>query len=554
MPVTYFFQEEIGESLDFPNAFMTNPPAVSAATDGAVGTQSPFSETDGHYVSPPPKHRLFPCYETGSVVMIYRAHLRFTALICTLMIVFSNSFSTTNSRHEELIAALHFIDSIQNPHNCSTITEFIPSSMGDGGGFASKFQLGASEFMYRFACGKFQLPVHIHGHLGGYSGGKECAHAKHGWTCFFLPSSRCDTYLNTALKHTVDSNKHKNNETTPAKVLKTLLLPTARQCYKRPHTTEELVPPRFQHLGMAFWWGAMQHYLFRLQPHAFRHIHRLASSTGIMHRSRSFSSQSLLIGLHVRHGDKHTDGFHEHSFEEELQLARNTTICPIQSKPQMSGGMNITTTTIGINCFLPVAKAELLLAPAQLHKNVTTALTEGDNSKQELPSTPMVIQAKDIDRYDQRSNNSDIILNQESRNHVQSLLVPVSVFVASDDVAVIKAARNMGYFTQVMGLSHRNPSSSSNYNNSNDIAFSEILSRDTAMGYNSSLEIIADIYFLSQCNVLVGMAASQIFRIAVGISNATGLLIQARAVDMDQDNKIREMSNFFKVPYFEVFN
>jgi len=126
--------------------------------------------------------------------------------------------------------------------------------------------------------------------------------------------------------------------------------------------------------------------------------------------------------------------------------------------------------------------------------------------------------------------------------------------VASDDVAVIKAARNMGYFTQVMGLSHRNPSSSSNYNNSNDIAFSEILSRDTAMGYNSSLEIIADIYFLSQCNVLVGMAASQIFRIAVGISNATGLLIQARAVDMDQDNKIREMSNFFKVPYFEVFN
>jgi hypothetical protein len=36
------------------------------------------------------------------------------------------------------------------------------------------------------------------------------------------------------------------------------------------------------------------------------------------------------------------------------------------------------------------------------------------------------------------------------------------------------------------------------------------------------LEIISDIYFLSQCNSLVGISASQVFRMAVAISNVTG--------------------------------
>jgi hypothetical protein len=49
-----------------------------------------------------------------------------------------------------------------------------------------------------------------------------------------------------------------------------------------------------------------------------------------------------------------------------------------------------------------------------------------------------------------------------------------------------------------------------------------VLIKNNDMGYNASLEIITDMYFLSQCTTLVGIAASQVFRTAVGISNATG--------------------------------
>jgi hypothetical protein len=68
----------------------------------------------------------------------------------------------------------------------------------------------------------------------------------------------------------------------------------------------------------------------------------------------------------------------------------------------------------------------------------------------------------------------------------------------------------------------------------------------------SSLQI-TDIYFLSRCTTLVGIAASQVFRVAVGISNATGLLRAAIVMDHDQTGRIKRMSEKFGLPFPEVF-
>jgi len=64
---------------------------------------------------------------------------------------------------------------------------------------------------------------------------------------------------------------------------------------------------------------------------------------------------------------------------------------------------------------------------------------------------------------------------------------------------------------------------------------------------------ITDIYFLSRCTTLVGIAASQVFRVAVGISNATGLLRAAITMDHDQTPRIKRMSEKFGLPFPETF-
>lgn len=438
-------------------------------------------------------------------------------------------------QQHQFAAALRYISAVQNPHDCSWITRYIPSDIYHGGGFASKFQLAASQFMFRFAYGKFQMPVIVRGHLGGYSRGKECANAKYGWTCFFLESSRCDSFLADAAAAYKNGT---NTTTTPTAIM----IDRTWVNYTRPQESA-LIPPRFQHLGLPFWWGVVQHYLFRLQPRVLDHIHSFAGTIGVMHSTRSFpisSSTSYLplIGLHVRHGDKYTDGFQEHSLEEGLRLARNTTICPIQSSSSNANKG-------GINCFLP---ATTLHYSSNHHKRASAGL-----------HPQVVISMENKDRYDQRSNNKDIVVKSSSISHHQkqqsaasSLVIPVSVFVASDDQAVIKAARGLGYFTQPLGSSHRNTSAVAS-STTNVTAFAKVVSDNSAMAYNSSLEVISDIYFLSHCHVLVGMASSQVFRMAVAMSNASGLLMQARAVDIVEVPKVREMSIRYKVPYYETF-
>jgi hypothetical protein len=74
------------------------------------------------------------------------------------------------------------------------------------------------------------------------------------------------------------------------------------------------------------------------------------------------------------------------------------------------------------------------------------------------------------------------------------------------------------------------------------------------LGYNASLEIITDIYFLSHCSTLVGIAASQIFRMSVGMSDARGILSYVAAMDYSQLGKILQMSAKYHLPVPEKFD
>ena len=67
-------------------------------------------------------------------------------------------------------------------------------------------------------------------------------------------------------------------------------------------------------------------------------------------------------------------------------------------------------------------------------------------------------------------------------------------------------------------------------------------------------KIAQNIYSLSRCSTLVGILASQVFRVAVAISNVTGVLNEAFAMDYDQLNKVIVMSKRVGVIYADNFS
>jgi hypothetical protein len=73
-------------------------------------------------------------------------------------------------------------------------------------------------------------------------------------------------------------------------------------------------------------------------------------------------------------------------------------------------------------------------------------------------------------------------------------------------------------------------------------------------GYNASLEVISDIYFLSKCSSLVGMASSQVYRMAVGNSLAEGNLHYTIATDFASLGDIVRLSWWMRLIVPEPFH
>lgn len=396
----------------------------------------------------------------------------FWAFWATLLLLNLFAFIRTAGApaHTDYVKIHTFLDAMQTPQNCSGI-EYVWSDMGCGGGFAAHFQLAAAQWMRAASITGYKMPVLIIGSIWKYSEGKECTHVGGDWTCFFLPMSGCQAEIKKTGKQVqVDFNK-----------LTTF--------------TDELIPAQFRHVGIAYWWGIVQERMFRFQPAVRRYIHEEAARlnagqgfpgvslealepTWLLKNEGSYSGTATPIaGMHVRHGDKHTDGFLHHSMAAELRA--------VHASPQCG-----------------TADSAFIADAAGTQKQKVCWVQDPEGKLYKLP-----------------------------------------IYVASDDAAVLAKAAEMGHLVDTQGVSQTTHSA----------GMLTTLLHKPEMGYNASLEIIRDVFFLSRCSTLVGIAASQIFRMAVGISNATGTLVAATAMDHAQIPRIAQMSAKYHLPLVEHF-
>lgn len=372
-------------------------------------------------------------------------------LIIYLVALYSPNYyafnSTTRSR---LLDAFNFIVMQQNSNCRGAYTVVEIGDYSYGGGFASQFQLAALYWVRTAAYQNYSLPVLIRGHIRSYSDGKECERVNHDWTCFFQPMSACqDELLNYGTK------------------ISSPMLHSS--------SYSSLVPSRFNDMGLEWWWGAVQLYMFRLQPEVEYFVLHESSR---MSEGRGFPFGSLIAGLHVRHGDKSIDGWRLHSFENEMAAVRKSPDCALDGMTNSS------------------RKTEGICHPSTL--NVSH------------------IAAEDRDLH---------------------------VFVASDDPNVLNAAHKLGHLVDSSGVSQKTGTA----------GMFAVLIKHPEYGYNATLEIVTDIYFLSHCTTLVGTAASQVFRMAVDMSYANGTLNCAIALDYNQLPKIRRMSAKYELIVPEHF-
>mmetsp|Transcript_15132 Transcript_15132/g.14539 ORF Transcript_15132/g.14539 Transcript_15132/m.14539 type:complete len:432 (-) Transcript_15132:205-1500(-) len=389
--------------------------------------------------------------------------------------------------------AFEFLDRMQEPANCSG-REYAIAHMGVGGGFASQFQMTAKNWWKKAAAYNYTIPVLARGHIRGYSEGKECHHVKGDLTCFFLPSSKCQEEMLISGK----------------------LLPEPTNLVHRiePSAMPILVPLQFVDKGLAWWWGVIQARMFRMQPTIENYIKEEIRLMKKMNGGRGFPFGAPVAGLHVRHGDKSTDGFKDQSFEAEIEAINKSPECS-----QVDRSANST-----VEC-----------------------LTNSESNLKNINSYDLKIN----DRNDSNINNTTSALEVNSGIYKQSYISDsyssgkITVFVASDDAAVLVSARKMGHLVDSSGsgVSQQNKNQS----------MESVLSGNNNLGYNASLEIITDMYFLSQCTTLVGIAASQVFRTVVGISNATGLLRAAIVMDYHELLKVKRLSDICDVPNPEIF-
>ena len=384
-------------------------------------------------------------------------------------------------RNLEDYRAIHaFFDQMQAPGNCTTANgsdcggcaglEYVWSDMGCGGGFAAHFQLAASQWLRAAALTDYKVPILIIGQIWKYSEGAECKHVGGDWTCFFEKMAPCQNKLTKVGKVVaVDVNKAGPFD-------------------------ERLIPEQFRHVGIAYWWGIVQERMFRMQPDVQKYVEAEAA-----HWFPGLTAESLqpgyllqpglaaaeaapvrIAGIHVRHGDKKSDGFKHQSLEAQLTAVQYSKDC---------------------------------------HQSTTAAAVEG-------------------------GSEGGGVVRRGPVSCVGASGKPLEIYVASDDAAVLASAAAMGHLVDRDGVSQT----------THDKGMLSALWNDVGMGYNATLEIIRDITLLSRCSSVVGIAASQVFRMAVGLSNATGTLQgSVFAMDHSQLGRVASMSSKFKIPLVEHF-
>jgi hypothetical protein len=433
----------------------------------------------------------------------------------------ANVYHRYDQRLEDAIA---FINNVQQPDNCTGL-EYLVMDIGIHGGFAAQFQLAAKEWMHMFAAYNYSVPVLIQGRIIGYSDHSACDHTKHEWTCYFQPMSECEETIRKTGK---------------------------QLAFSRPRRWSP-VPDQFEKYGYAFWWGVVQYKMFQLQPVVAEHIHALAA---LMNHGNGFPFGLPLAGLHVRHGDKRTDGFREHSLDEELNFLRRSPDCAvINSAGDCFTRLNVTAHSSMVTLHRVAKKHGIVLDRSSVDRFNRTSTT----GNSEIAVDPRSLWSTHSNHHGHPGHHggghnhhnvtSGSIGNTTAPDstvaHDAELVIPVQLFVASDDVSVVTSASRQGYLTGPIGVSQGTTTAQ-------DGMLKTLLSHPE-IAHRATLEILSDIYFLSQCNTLIGISASQVFRMAVALSNVTGTLHFAAAMDGDQIRRVQQLSNKYDIPFPETF-
>jgi len=77
-------------------------------------------------------------------------------------------------------------------------------------------------------------------------------------------------------------------------------------------------------MGFSWWWGVVLRRLFRLQPHIEKII---SEQKATFVNGAKLSWNTPVAGIHVRHGDKDTDGWEAQSLEPAVRAIQRSPEC-----------------------------------------------------------------------------------------------------------------------------------------------------------------------------------------------------------------------------------
>lgn len=184
--------------------------------------------------------------------------------------------------------------------------------------------------------------------------------------------------------------------------------------------------------------------MFRLQPNVELYI-----AAELAHMNHSFPPLGhAFAGLHVRHGDKASDGFKHQSFEAELRALHKSPDCVSQYNP-----------------------------PAAAAAESNASATSSSSSTADQSAVAMCL----THSRDRAVNTSSIANLADNSSPAAAALTPLKIFVASDDASVLALAKRMGLLADSSGVSQQTSTKG---------MFATMLARPD-IGYNASLEIVS---------------------------------------------------------------
>lgn len=291
--------------------------------------------------------------------------------------------------------ALEFLDKIQNPPDCTGNYAIVP--IRSAGGFASHFQMLAADFMRILHVTNYRVTLLITGQINGYTEGSACSYYRHDWTCLFEPSSECMYDLRWLGKEVpYDRNIVYHDET--------------------------MVPDAFKQYGYAYWWGVIQLYLFNFNEDITQEVtRRLQQINFLTHFPYPMAA------VHVRHGDKHVDGFNEHSMSSEMLALQASPDCVVQNAQGL--------------CFYPLLGNAM--SEAQDYYFAYQALQSLLNKSSTTDSNNYRV----VRKSEVNNPPTSVSLLAASSSESDPLVQQLHIYVASDDARVVADAKKLGLYT-----------------------------------------------------------------------------------------------------------